>query len=345
MTVVTSFRESAEARARAHAVEYAGPSAAVDALTGDASDRRYFRVRGQQGSVVLAVHATPFDPERLSTVDATRLFSAAGLPVPAILSVDRERGVLRLEDLGDLRLQDALATAEPARRRGWYREAVGLVLAIQRASGLATRGGHQAGRLAFDADKLGLEMAFFLEHYVNGMRRGVLPADLEAELRAELDRLVRWLAARPRVLTHRDYHARNLMVVPRKRPGGGAAGSLAIIDHQDARMGPVTYDLASLVYDPYVDLAPAEVDACLDAFVAGADDAYAARRAVAEELPRMAVQRLLKAIGTYGYQTAVRGTDVYRPYIAPALARAHAAALRADGFPATARAAARLGGW
>ncbi|HEX7127052.1 MAG TPA: phosphotransferase [Thermodesulfobacteriota bacterium] len=333
MSAPGPFVERAETRARAHALEYAGASATVEALTGDASDRRYFRVRGPSGSVVLAVHATPFDPERLPTIDATRLFRAAGLPVPDVLAVDAGRGILRLEDLGDVRLQDALTTAAPAERRAWYREAIGLLLAIQRASPLAVRGGHQAGRLAFDVEKLGFEMGFFLEHYVNGLARGVLPDRLEADLRADLDRLVRWLAKRPRVLTHRDYHARNLMVVGR---------TLAIIDHQDARMGPVTYDLASLVYDPYVDLDPAEVDACLEAFVAGADDAEAARRAIADELPRMALQRLLKAVGTYGYQTTVRGIDVYRPYIAPALARAHAAALRAEGFPAAARAVALL---
>ncbi len=343
MTIPRSFGESAETRARAHAAEFAGPSASVEPLTGDASDRRYFRVRGARGRVVLAVHAVAFDPASLSTIDATRLFTAAGLPVPAILDVDPARGVLRLEDLGDVRLQDALATADPARRLAWYREAVGLAVAVQHASALATRGGYQAGRLAFDTEKLGFEVRFFLEHYVAGMRRGVLPADLEREFRAELDRLVAWLASRPRVLTHRDYHARNLMVVRRKHARGPADDlALAIIDHQDARMGPVTYDLASLVYDPYVALSPAEVEACLEAFVASADDPGAARRVVAEELPRMALQRLLKAVGTYAYQTAVRGTDVYRPYIAPALARAHAAALRADEFPATARAVARL---
>lgn len=109
-------------------------------------------------------------------------------------------------------------------------------------------------------------------------------------------------------------------------------------------MGPVTYDLASLVYDPYVVLAPDEVEACLDAFAAASDDPEEARRALTEELPRMALQRLLKAVGTYGYQTSVRGTDVYRPYIAPALTRARAAAERLDDFPATVEAVARLGG-
>jgi aminoglycoside/choline kinase family phosphotransferase len=109
-------------------------------------------------------------------------------------------------------------------------------------------------------------------------------------------------------------------------------------------MGPVTYDLASLVYDPYVELAEGEVAVCLAAFAEGAADPAAAREALDAELPRMALQRLLKAVGTYAYQTRVRGSSVYRPYIAPALARARAVAGRAGGFPATLDAVAVLGG-
>lgn len=336
MSVETRFAEPAEARARAHATAFAGPEVVVEPITGDASDRRYFRARSRQGTVVLAVHALPFEPESLSTLDATRLFAAAGLPVPGVLAVDAARGVLRLEDFGDLRLQDALAGADAARRARWYREAVLLIHSIQRASRLAAGGGYQAGRLAFDAAKLGFEIGFFLEHFVGRMRPSALPPELAAEFRAELDRLVHWLASRPRVLTHRDYHARNLMV--------RADGSLGVIDHQDARMGPVTYDLASLVYDPYVALPAPEVEACLETFVAGSDGPDDARRALAEELPRMALQRLLKAVGTYAYQTLARGNDVYRPYLAPALVRAQAAAAAANDFPATVRAVARLVG-
>ncbi len=378
------FAEPSDARARAHVAASLGPQAVVTPLSGDASDRRYFRVRipaggaaearrrapltgapakpeasrggsgrpgrpnagvapfAQEGtrraprSWVLAVHAAPFDPATLNTIDATRLFRAAGLPVPAIVEVDAARGVLRLEDLGDVRLQDALAGAPPARRLAWYREAVALIHGIHRATDLARSGGYQAGRLAFDVEKLGFEMGFFFTHYVEGLRGQPLPPPLAAAFRAELDGLVAWLAARPRVLAHRDYHARNLMV----RPGDDAR--LVMVDHQDARLGPVTYDLASLVYDPYVELTPAEVSTCLEAFVDGAADRAAARAALAEELDRMALERLLKAVGTYGYQTWVRGTEVYLPYFVPALARARSAARRAGGFPATVEAVALL---
>ncbi len=338
MSGAVAFTEPPDARAEAYAAASFGPETVVVPVSGDASDRRYFRARvprGEPPSWILAVHAAPFDPATLNTVDATRLFAAAGLPVPAIAAVDAGRGVLQLEDLGDLRLQDALRDAPPAARLAWYREAVGLIHGVQRATGLARAGGHQAARLAFDVEKLGFEMDFFLTHYVDRLRGGPLPGSLAAAFRAELTGLAAWLAARPRALAHRDYHARNLMI----RPG---TGRLAIIDHQDARMGPVTYDLASLVYDPYVELTPAEVDACLEAFVEGADDRAGARAALEVELDRMALQRLLKAVGTYGYQTATRGTRVYLPYIAPALARALAAARRAGGFPATAEAVARL---
>lgn len=345
MSTPAPFAEPADARARAHAAASLGPQAVVTPLSGDASDRRYVRVvvpadsapgAPEARSWVLAVHAAPFDPATLNTIDATRLFRAAGLPVPAIVEVDAARGVLRLEDLGDVRLQDALAGGAPSERLAWYRAAVELIHRVHRATDLARSGGYQAGRLAFDVEKLGFEMAFFFTHYVEGLRGQPLPPSLAAAFRAELDGLVAWLAARPRLLAHRDYHARNLMVVP------GKEARLAIVDHQDARLGPVTYDLASLVYDPYVELTPAEVSACLEAFVDGAADRAAARAALAEELDRMALERLLKAVGTYGYQTRVRGTPVYLPYFVPALARARSAARRAGGFPATVEAVALL---
>ena len=113
------------------------------------------------------------------------------------------------------------------------------------------------------------------------------------------------------MLCHRDYHSRNLML---------HAGSLYIIDFQDARMGPDTYDLASLLRDSYVDLADRDVDDLIAYFIAlrGRTDAAGGERSSVEFRRRfdlMAVQRNLKALGTFGYQTMSRGNPVYIQYI------------------------------
>ena len=113
------------------------------------------------------------------------------------------------------------------------------------------------------------------------------------------------LANEPRVLCHRDYHSRNLMV---------HGGSLHIIDFQDARMGPDTYDLASLLRDSYVDITDVELDALVQSFLAlkgPAVDAGEFRR----RFDLMSLQRNLKALGTFGHQTATRGNQVYIQYI------------------------------
>jgi aminoglycoside/choline kinase family phosphotransferase len=112
------------------------------------------------------------------------------------------------------------------------------------------------------------------------------------------------LAAEPRVLCHRDYHSRNLML---------HEGSLYVIDFQDARMGPDTYDLVSLLRDSYVDIAERELDELIAYFQAlkGSADAARFRR----RFDLMAVQRNLKALGTFAYQTISRRNPVYIQYI------------------------------
>jgi hypothetical protein len=106
------------------------------------------------------------------------------------------------------------------------------------------------------------------------------------------------------VLCHRDYHSRNLML---------SDGRLYIIDFQDARMGPDTYDLVSLLRDSYVDVPDRELDDLIAYFLAlkGCTDAVEFRR----RFDLMALQRNLKALGTFGYQTIARRNAVYIQYM------------------------------
>ena len=114
------------------------------------------------------------------------------------------------------------------------------------------------------------------------------------------------------MLCHRDYHSRNLMLCD---------GSLHIIDFQDARMGPDTYDLVSLLRDSYVDINDSELDGFIAYFLAfkGISDAVEFRR----RFDVMAVQRNLKALGTFGYQAAARGNPIYIQYIPRTLKYVH----------------------
>src|SRR5262245_49473949 len=102
-------------------------------LTGDASDRRYFRVLlADSGTQVLAVHPGAIEFSKMPFVKVAELFSLLPVPVPAILSYSDELGIISLEDLGDVTLQAHLGAASPAEHKALYRQAVSLVEALQR---------------------------------------------------------------------------------------------------------------------------------------------------------------------------------------------------------------------
>ena len=279
--------------------------ASVVPLTGDASDRRYFRIllRGA-ATQVLAVHPGALEFDRLPFVNVATLLRAMDIPAPRILGHADPLGIIALEDLGDVTLQAHLGAASPAEHAALYREAVTLIASLQ------TRGAEFASPqftpygIAFDEEKLTWELQFFIRHFLEAYRGVVLtPAGRQLLDRAFAD-LARELAAEPRVLCHRDYHSRNLML---------HEGQLYMIDFQDARMGPDTYDLASLLRDSYVDIAEWELDDLIGHFVALKGNAD--RREFRRRFDVMALQRNLKALGTFGYQTMTRGNPVYIQYM------------------------------
>ena len=275
-------------------------------LTGDASDRKYFRVLLPDApSIVLSLYSAAFDFEALSFVNVARLLEAMPVPIPKVLGHADDLGVLALEDLGDVTLQAHLGAATPAEHAALYRQAVALIATLQRRGAELTSPDYLPYGIAFDVEKLTWEMDFFIKHFLEAYRGVVLIDDQRATLRAEFAGLVEALASEPRVLCHRDYHSRNLMLHGTR---------LYIIDFQDARMGPDTYDLVSLLRDSYVDLPEQTVDDLIAYFLAlkgeteGAD-AFRAR------FNLMALQRNLKALGTFGYQTTARRNPVYIQYI------------------------------
>lgn len=283
-------------------------------LTGDASDRRYFRIipsgdasPGPASGVpfVLGMNAQPFDYATLPFVNVAGLLAAMPVPIPAILGHADDLGVLALQDLGDVTLQAHLGASSPKAHAALYRQAVSFIHTLQKRGTELRDPRYIPYGIAFDIDKLTWEMDFFIKHFLEAYR-GVqfAPADRE-ELRSELGAIVTELAGEPRVLCHRDYHSRNLML---------RDGQLFIIDFQDARMGPDTYDLASLLRDSYMDVTEDVVDELLAYYLAlqGRSNEAAAFRT---RFDLMALQRNIKALGTFGYQTTNRQNTVYIQYI------------------------------
>jgi aminoglycoside/choline kinase family phosphotransferase len=283
----------------------AAPNARIVPLTGDASDRRYFRVISPEGgSTVLALHAGAIDFASLPFANVARLLQEVPLPVPAILGHSDALGVVALQDLGDVTLQAHLGAASPAEHRALYRQAVALIALLQRRGAELASDAYPPYRITFDVEKLTWELNFFVRHFLEAFRGARLRDGERTAFDEEWLAMTGELAAEPRVLCHRDYHSRNLMLHD---------SSLYIIDFQDARMGPDTYDLASLLRDSYVDIPERELDELLAYFLAlsGVKDAADFRR----RFDLMALQRNLKALGTFGYQTTTRRNPVYIQYI------------------------------
>jgi len=284
--------------------------AKVVPLTGDASDRRYFRILTRDDSPqVLAVHPGAIDFDRLPFVNVARLLSEMPVPVPRILGHSDELGIIALQDLGDVTLQAHLGAASPAQHAALYRQAVSFIDTLQRRGAELESAAYIPYSIAFDVEKLTWELQFFTKHFLEAYRGVQLTASQRQALADEYTAIVEELASDPRVLCHRDYHSRNLML---------HEGSLYIIDFQDARMGPDTYDLVSLLRDSYVDFTEAQVEELIAFFLAlregrlptpGEPDEFRRRFDV------MALQRNLKALGTFGFQTTTRQNTVYIQYI------------------------------
>jgi aminoglycoside/choline kinase family phosphotransferase len=302
--------DSAETRARINGyLTRSGLSAQsprVVPLTGDASDRRYFRVMlPDSPSIVLALNSTAFDFATLPFVNVARLLTEMPVPIPAVLGHADDLGVLALEDLGDVTLQAHLGAATAAEHAALYRQSVALIATLQRRGAELASPEYLPYSVAFDVEKLTWEMDFFIKHFLEAYRGVLLAPDARNALRTEFASLVEALAAEPRVLCHRDYHSRNLMLHD---------GRLFIIDFQDARMGPDTYDLVSLLRDSYVDLPEQTVDELLAYFLAVKGDS-GREEDFRHRFDLMALQRNLKALGTFGYQTTARRNPVYIQYI------------------------------
>ncbi len=289
------------------------PGATVEPVAGDASTRRFHRVLppGAPSRIVMD-YGAPFDGET-DDVRLSRIFESARLPVARIERICPAEGCLILEDLGNRTLESTLARLRAGGASGrdyLYDQAVDLAVAIATRGTAALERSDRAASPSLDAERFRFEMDFFIEHYA-GSLSGVrpVPAGLASVLRDLADRAA--ACSRP-VLCHRDYHSRNLMVRD--------DGTLAMVDIQDARRGPLGYDLASLVFDAYVDLEEGLASRLIERYRASLPDAPAPVEFDAT-LTLIAAQRMIKALGTFGYQAAVLGRRRYLDGVPRTLAR------------------------
>lgn len=249
----------------------------------DASFRRYFRFHTATGTVI-GMDAPPPQEDCGPFVAIDRLLAAAGVNVPEIIAEDLERGFLLLSDMGT---RTWLHAINPDNADDWFAAAIGQLLRIQRSP-------VPDGFPAYDDALLRRELMLFPEWYL-GRHCGVTPsARQQQRLESVFDTLINSALAQSRVLVHRDFMPRNLMV---SDPNPG------VIDFQDAVLGPVSYDPICLFKDAFLSWPEARVEGWLRDYWQRAREAGIAvpetAQAFLDDCDLMGAQRHLKVIGIF----------------------------------------------
>jgi aminoglycoside/choline kinase family phosphotransferase len=214
----------------------------LNPASADASFRRYFRVV-HQGESFIVMDAPPEKEDSRPFISVSRMFFDVGLNVPAVIDDDLEQGFLLLSDLGSRPYLDELNSETVERLYGDALSALATIQTCIPANG---------GLPLYDRTLLLTEMELFRE-WLLGKHLGVTQEGSQtAVIDAAFSLLADSALEQPQVCVHRDYHSRNLMITARNNPG--------ILDFQDAVIGPVTYDLVSLLRDCYIEWPRARVE-------------------------------------------------------------------------------------
>lgn len=300
-------------------------------LAGDASARQYFRVavEGAPSSLILMAlgetggaeeyGSLTGEDDELPFVHVQRFMSSLGLPVPRIHAWCPRCRLMILDDLGDETLYDRIQQVGLAASLPLYRKALSHLAMLQIRGARALPDAQQLARQAFTAELFRWEFEHYLEFGIDAEGIRLKPA-ARARLSAHFDRLSAELAALPRVVVHRDFHSKNLMIV---------GDDVGIIDFQDALLGPAAYDLVSLLRDAYVTLPEADVTSLIDHYRREVEAAGGAADAGLERAVDLCtLQRSLKAAGRFAYFHHNGGNGRYLCFVPTTLANARRALAR-----------------
>ncbi len=256
----------------------------MEPASADASFRRYFRVWHERDSFIV-MDAPPAQEDCRPFVAVAQAMKDFGLNVPKILEMDFEQGFLLLSDLGHEQYLGALTDKNADQL---YGDAIRALVTLQK------KGPADSGALpVYDRELLMAEMRLFSEWLLQ--KHLGLPEELALSLEPVYVCLADKALEQPIVWVHRDYHSRNLMVTRELNPG--------VLDFQDAVLGPLSYDLVSLLKDCYISWPRARVEAWCLVYFNQASEAGVLRGVEFEQFMRwfdlMGVQRHLKAAGIF----------------------------------------------
>ena len=289
---------------------------AWEELAGDGSPRRFYRVTGKGGNWVVMVHECPPKDQRGVTENDSFLYIARhlrekGVPVPEVYHYDKERGWFVMEDLGDRHLQTEVTSIQGDRGRllATYQRVIDLLILIQ-VEGREGFDLAQTHNAPYDQEfMLAWESGYFHAAFLKGYLGIEIP---EEELREEFEDLARLAAeAQSGYFLYRDFQSRNIMVKGSK---------LGLLDFQGARLGPLQYDLASLLLDPYVELEGGVQEELLAYYMGRIQDHITLDyQKFRDEYPLIALHRTMQILGAFAFLGQARGREYFRAYIPPAV--------------------------
>lgn len=282
-------------------------------LAGDASSRKYYRVVHEERSWVLMAWEPFEDVDRYPFLSVLRHFRKHKIKVPTVNRVSASQGLILLEDLGDLTLERKFwENQDQALALPYYRMAVDELIKIHYQASEDRAAECTAFEIAFDKDKFLWEMNYGREHLLEKLAGINLSFEEASHLDRSFNTICEILDKEPKFISHRDYHSRNLML---------KLGQMRVIDFQDARMGPIQYDLVSLVHDSYVDLNKEMQDQILSDYLLKASE-FNSNLSLDEfrhVFQLQMIQRCFKACGSFASFFNNRKDLRYLKYIRPTL--------------------------
>jgi aminoglycoside/choline kinase family phosphotransferase len=279
-------------------------SVELSPLEGRGSDRTFFRVRWNQKDSVILIHYDPKRVENTYYTDIAKFLLRIGISVPRAIRHDPARCLIIMEDLGDTDLWSFRKNSWETRRT-LYQKTLGIAHRL-----------HSFPETDFPPDRVRLmedfspnlyrwERDYFRDHFVKGVCEIELEPQFERQLEVELSGLAERLLATTRSLVHRDLQSQNVMI---------RDGEPLFIDFQGMRFGSPFYDLGSLLCDPYVNLLDSERDELLS-FYYGLSKSDLDLATFQNAFWEASVQRLMQALGAYGFLGLKKGLKAYLDHI------------------------------
>lgn len=288
----------------------------IEKLTGDASSRSYFRIKGKEGSYVACLDQSLTSLRKIDEVDflsAQKILAKESVSVPEVYHVDFKKGYVLQEDLGDITFLRTLSLIEDKKEEfDHYKKAIDELLKIQKIA-IDNLSNTVFAKRSFDVEKFMFEVDFTISHLINGLFELSVDSDRKLKIRNNFLKIVKDLSKQSRVLTHRDFHSRNIM---------HKACRLKVIDFQDMRMGIPQYDLVSLLEDCYYKVDSENKLQLKKYYWEKARESgvlVEGKNYVWEDFliyyNKMAIQRTFKALGSFAYIYKHREDIRYLKYI------------------------------